>query len=121
MSDGHRCRWHEDPGGRCGDPVAFPAAEEAPPFCARHLLRLEPWIRSRAAQGGSADRWIAWAARRARDSEDAMRAAGIIGASRSIAERRAVALGTPERRLPNMPADRYPACLLKTPGRGRTT
>jgi hypothetical protein len=54
-----RCRWFEDPGGRCGDPVAFPASEEAPPFCAGHLLKLEPWVRSRAAQGATAEQWIA--------------------------------------------------------------
>ena len=53
-----RCCWHE-PGGRCGEPIAFPAAEEAPPFCARHLLKLEPWIRSRAARSSNAEEWIA--------------------------------------------------------------
>jgi hypothetical protein len=78
-----QCRWFEDPGGRCGDPVTFPASAEAPPFCVRHIALLEPWIRSRSAQGASADRWIAWAARRARDSEDAMRALGMLAPLRT--------------------------------------
>jgi superfamily I DNA/RNA helicase len=71
-----RCRWHEDPGGRCGDPAAFPASDEAPPFCARHLLQLEPWIRSRAAQGATAEHWIAHMRRRAGEALQLRRALG---------------------------------------------
>jgi len=78
VSDSHRCRWHEDPGGRCGDPVAFPAAEEAPPFCIMHLARLEPWIRSRASRPAGADEWISWAKRRADAETDNLKALGVI-------------------------------------------
>ena len=93
VADAARCRWHEDPGGRCGDPVSFPASAEVPPFCTRHLLRLEPWIRSRAAREPSAAQWIEWAARRARDAEDALKAAGAIRAPRSPGARRPAAPG----------------------------
>ena len=78
MSADHRCRWHEDPGGRCGDPVAFPAAEEAPPFCTGHLLRLEPWIRSRSARPGDAGEWITWAKKRADAETENLKALGVI-------------------------------------------
>ena len=78
MSADHRCRWHEDPGGRCGDPVAFPAAEEAPPFCTGHLLRLEPWIRSRSARPGDVGEWITWAKKRADAEAQNLRALGVI-------------------------------------------
>ena len=93
-----RCRWHEDPGGRCGDPVAFPVAEEAPPFCAGHLLKLEPWIRSRAARATGADDWIAWARRRAEGTENAVKAFGIIRPPRALDDGRPLRPGTPERR-----------------------
>lgn len=78
MSDDRRCRWHEDPAGRCGDPVAFPAAEEAPPFCAGHLLRLEPWIRSRSARPADAGEWITWAKRRADAEAENLKALGVV-------------------------------------------
>jgi hypothetical protein len=91
-----RCRWHEDPGGRCGDPVAFPASEEAPPFCTGHLLRLEPWIRSRvAAQGGHAESWIAWAKRRADAETENLKALGVI---RGLRDGIPVRPAAPERR-----------------------
>lgn len=74
-----RCRWHVDPVGRCGDPVAFPASDEAPPFCARHVLALEPWVRSRvAAQDGGASDWIAWAKRRADAEAENLKALGVL-------------------------------------------
>lgn len=91
-----RCRWHLDT-GRCPGTVAAPGAAEVPELCPAHLAAIEPWARTRA-QGGTADTWIAWAARRARDNEDAMRAAGILGPALSIAGRRAAALTAPERR-----------------------
>jgi hypothetical protein len=93
-----RCRWHEDPNGRCGDPVAFPTAEEAPPFCVRHLLGLEPWIRTRAARKSGADEWIAWAARRAAQTEDDLKALGAIRPSRAIDDGRPLRPAAPERR-----------------------
>lgn len=64
-----RCGWHDDRrDARCADPQASPGAKDTPPFCARHLSALEPWIASRAAQqASSAPAWIEWAARRAAD------------------------------------------------------
>jgi hypothetical protein len=81
---GDRCRWHEDPNGRCADPVAFPADTIAPPFWLRHIGRLEPWIRSRAAARSSdASGWIAWAARRAAETEDDLKALGLTRPTRA--------------------------------------
>lgn len=72
------CRWHEDPNGRCGDPLAFPGLEEVPPFCTRHLEKLEPWIRRRAAARQSdGEAWVRWAERRVNEADDELKAAGI--------------------------------------------
>jgi hypothetical protein len=93
-----RCRWHEDPGGRCGEPIAFPAAEEAPPFCAWHLLKLEPWIRSRAARSADAEDWIRWAKAKADGVEDGLKMVGVLRPPRLLADGRPARPGTPERR-----------------------
>jgi hypothetical protein len=78
------CRWHEDPNGRCADPLAFPGVEEVPPFCVRHISRLEVWVRSRVAAACKSDgeAWIRWAARKADETADELKAAGILRGDR---------------------------------------
>jgi len=76
LSDKHRCRWHA-PGGRCADPQAFPAAQDVPPFCVRHLAALEPWIAARSrTHGADAQSWITWARHRAEDVELTLQSLG---------------------------------------------
>lgn len=71
-----RCRWHDNP-GRCPEPLAFPGVAEVPELCSRHILALEPWIRSRSRQPSDAEAWIALMARK---SQAAERELGILGA-----------------------------------------
>jgi hypothetical protein len=85
-----RCRWHTDD-GRCPGVPAAPGAADVPELCAQHLALVERWA-TRAQPVSDAGQWIAWAARRARDTEDAMRALGM------IAPLRAVIPASPERR-----------------------
>lgn len=74
------CRWHEDPNGRCADPLAFPGVEEVPPFCVRHISRLEAWVRSRVAAACKSDgeAWVRWAARKAEETDDELKARGLL-------------------------------------------
>jgi hypothetical protein len=77
------CRWHEDPNGRCADPLMFPGVEEVPELCARHLGQLEPWIRRRVATRQSdGEAWIQWAARRASEADDDLKTTGIMRGDR---------------------------------------
>jgi hypothetical protein len=77
---GFRCRWHDDP-GRCPEVVAAPGAPGVPELCPRHLAGVVAWARSRAAQATGAESWIEWAARRAADVEQDLRALGLIRAA----------------------------------------
>lgn len=98
MTGDERCRWHEDPNGRCGDPAAFPGDTIAPPFCVRHIARLEPWISTRAASPSDAAGWIAWARRRAGETDDTLRALGLLRPARALDDGRPVTPNGPERR-----------------------
>jgi hypothetical protein len=90
---GDSCRWHEDPNGRCADPLAFPGVTEVPELCTRHLNALEPWIRLRvAARKADGKEWAAWAARRAAEADEDLKVLGIPG------DRRLARPQPPERR-----------------------
>ena len=93
-----RCRWHVDGTGRCPDAVAAPGAPGVPELCPRHLLGLEPYARSRASQPADAAGWIAWAARRAAETEDDLKAVGLIRPARALDGGRPVIPTSPERR-----------------------
>src|ERR1022692_3879609 len=65
----YRCRWCADD-GRCPSPHAFPGKPDVPPFCLRHLAKLEPWIEARAKVNASAaESWIEWARRNAQHAD----------------------------------------------------
>lgn len=72
---GHRCRWYLDE-GRCPGTIAAPGAAEVPDLCAAHLAMIEPWARTRAAQGATAESWIAHMRHRAGEAWHLRRALG---------------------------------------------
>jgi hypothetical protein len=93
------CRWHEDPNGRCAAPLAFPGTEEVPPFCMHHLSQLEPWIRRRAAaRQTDGEAWIRWAARKAEETGDELKALGLARPARVPGNRHPATPHPPERR-----------------------
>jgi hypothetical protein len=70
-----RCRWHTD-GGRCTGIVAAPNVAGVPELCPAHLAAIEPWARTRAAQGATAEHWIAHMRHRAGEAWHLRRALG---------------------------------------------
>lgn len=94
-----RCRWHTDD-GRCPDPVAAPGAPGVPELCPRHLLGVEKWAMSRTVAKDSGAAWVAWARRRAAETDSVLKAlgVGVLRPPRAADNGRPVIPCAPERR-----------------------